>query len=96
MYLQPGEYVMRKSAVQAIGRENLDRVNFLGNNAISATGAMPMPMPTPREPDKVNVFVVSPDQAPQMGPKDVVAHITQDIEQRGQVFRLIKTVAVGG
>ena len=35
----PGEFVMRTSAVEAVGRENLERINAMGNSRKSLTAS---------------------------------------------------------
>lgn len=92
---RPGEYVLRNSAVQMLGRENLDQMNALGNRRISksappsAVGAMQT------EPDTVNVYVVSPEQKPQMTPKDVVVAVSEDLAKGGQTKKLVKSIQMG-
>lgn len=43
----------------------------------------------------VNVWVVAPSAPPQLGPKDIVMHIGQDILKGGQTKQLIKAVNAG-
>lgn len=90
--LMPGEVVMRKTAVDMIGKENLLRMNRTGQ---MATQMSAMVMEQKREPDMVNVYVVQPGQKPSMGPRDVVVAIADDIMKDGQTKKLIKAVAVG-
>lgn len=91
---EPGEAILRKSAVDVIGREGFEEINSLGNRTISKSRA-PHVMPKPRDPDMVNVYVVAPDQVPPPSPKEIVAVIGKDIAQRGPTRQLIKQVAMG-
>lgn len=91
---EPGEVMMRKSAVDFIGKDNLLRLNALGNRRISESGAA-VARVIKREPDKVNVWVVSPNQVPPPGPKDIVHHVAQDIAQGGSLKKLVRQVAMG-
>ncbi|WP_158599979.1 phage tail tape measure protein [Azospirillum cavernae] len=92
--LRPGEFVMNKSATDAVGEDFLADLNARGAAALPSQ--MPtMPKPTQPAPVKTNVYVVSPDRAPQMGPSDVVATISNDIATGGSVKQLIKSVVAG-
>jgi hypothetical protein len=90
---QQGEYILRQSAVQAIGKKNLDEINALGNRHISQGNIQPIQS---RQPDNVNVYVVPPDDVPVPGPKDIVHVIARDIQSKGAIRTLIKQVQVGG
>lgn len=90
----PGEYMLRKSAVDLIGRENLDQINAMGNRTISRSAPAPMEKGGSGAP--VNVYVVSPDQKPSLGKNDVLAIISEDIVKSGNTKKLIKTVMQGG
>ncbi|WP_419902133.1 phage tail tape measure protein [Kiloniella sp.] len=93
---QPGEYILRKSAVQAIGRENLDKINAHGNRMISESAPnIPSSNDNKRDPDLVNVYVVSPDQVPPLSEKDVLATVQRDISNGGTLKKLVKQVAIG-
>lgn len=93
MLAAPGEYMLRQSAVNAIGRDNLDQLNNLGNSTRTNPG--PRAIPKERKPDQVNVWVTHPENVPPPGPKDILAVVTSDIIQRGPLKTLIKSVAVG-
>jgi TP901 family phage tail tape measure protein/lambda family phage tail tape measure protein len=96
-YVQPGEYIMRQSAVESVGRENLDRINSMGNRRVGEHTSNVVPFRNEkRQPDNVNVWVVSPDQKPPPGPKDIIAVIGQDIRNGGSTKQLIKSVQQGG
>lgn len=92
--LAPGEVVMSRSAVEIAGRENLLAMNARGNRRMSRMPSVASALPT-REPDTVNVWVVSPEQKPAMTSKDIIATITNDIATNGQTKQLIKAVQVG-
>lgn len=92
--LQPGEFVMRKSAVDAIGADNLSQINARGNAVVSNAQQSIPQMPAPME-SVTNVWIVSPDQKPPPGPKDIVAIVTEDINRGGSLKKMIKSVRNG-
>jgi hypothetical protein len=92
--LAPGEVVMSRSAVEIAGKENLLAMNARGNRRMSRMPSISGMMPQ-REPDTVNVWVVSPEQKPSMTSKDIVAAITNDMATNGQTKQLIKAIQVG-
>jgi TP901 family phage tail tape measure protein len=100
--LMPGEYVLRKSAVQAIGKENLDQANAMGNRAVATsnhTGTMaPASNSTqlPGQENTTNIYLVDErSQAGQMGPNDVIAIISDDMARGGATKKLIKSIQTG-
>ena len=90
----PGEVLMRKSAVDMVGRDNLLAMNALGNTRLSAMPTIAQAMPQ-RPGDEVNVWVVDREQAPPPGKKDIVAAVGQDILTGGETKQLIKKVITG-
>ncbi|WP_080429704.1 phage tail tape measure protein [Burkholderia ubonensis] len=92
--LKDGEYVLNDGAVSAVGTDFLDNLNAHGNRVISKSTPAPKPE-REKQPQHVNVWVVAPDQKPQMGPNDVVAAISNDIVTGGSTKKLIKQVALG-
>lgn len=48
------------------------------------------------KPHQTNVWVVSPDQQPQMGPNDVLTVVGRDITTGGSIKKLIRSVVAGG
>ncbi|RWD47486.1 phage tail tape measure protein [Mesorhizobium sp.] len=92
--VQPGEMILRTSAVNQIGRDALEKVNALGNRRISA-GMPSVPAPQPADQRPVNVWAVLPEEKPQLGPDDVVAYISDDIRRRGVTRTLIKAINSG-
>jgi TP901 family phage tail tape measure protein len=92
--LQPGEEVMNTGAVAAVGEDFLNNLNAQGNRVVSKGTPAPKPE-REKQPQHVNVWVVAPDQKPQMGPQDIVATISDDIARGGTTKQLIKQVAMG-
>lgn len=107
--VMPGERYFNPDEVQAIGLQNLRRLNMglanggtvgtavdtgsmstAGTMAVSSTKAAGSKVPGSKQ--TTNVWVVSPDQQPQMGPNDVIATISSDISAGGQVRQMIKQV----
>ncbi len=97
VYAQPGEYVMRRSAVSLIGKENLDQLNAMGNRQIANTqGALSgMTSQGVATPQITNVYVVAPEQKPSLTANDVLVTISNDILKGGTTKKLIKSVVSG-
>lgn len=93
---QDGEFVLRNSAVEAIGVDNLQQINAMGSRAFSSHPIPQMAVPTKSDPNMVNVYVVTPEQQPPMGPNDVIAVISQDMITGGNTKKLIKQIMTGG
>lgn len=92
--LMPGEFVMKKSAVDAVGTDYLHALNQQTDKTVSQSGQKGKDQKD--DGATVNVWVVTPDQKPNsMGPKDVVAVISDDIMRSGQVKKLIRQVQTG-
>ncbi|GJD32832.1 Membrane-bound lytic murein transglycosylase F [Methylobacterium adhaesivum] len=93
--LMPGEFVLKRSAVDVIGRESLDRMN--------AMGAGVMAKAPPVEPTRfgssaraeTSVYVVDRDQVPVPSRNEIVHMIGDDIQRGGAIRQLVKRVAAG-
>lgn len=97
--LMPGEFVLRASAAQAIGVDNLRQVNAMGNNRRSGSGVQGIAAMGGR-PSKVdqnmNVYLVDErSQATGLGPNDVIAIINDDMSRGGSTKKLIKSIQMG-
>lgn len=89
--LMPGEFVMKRTAVDAVGSDYLHSLNTASNSVVSS--GSPKADSQAGQPGVVNVWVVSPDQKPSgLGAKDVIVAISDDITRGGQVKKLIKQV----
>lgn len=93
--LMPGEYVLRKSAVDMIGVDTLNQINAMGNRAMAAGGHVGAAKQEKGALGMTNVYVVPPDQKPVPGPGDIIAVISDDIARGGPTKKLIKSVAMG-
>ena len=91
----PGEYMLKKSAVDAVGMEYLNGLNSMTNNTVSSSSSS-SPLAKPRQPDTTNVWVVAPESKPSMGPKDIVMVITDDMMRGGATRQLVKQIQTGG
>jgi len=93
-----GEYVLRNSAVDAIGRDNLNRINAMGNRRISQPlmDSIPQVGNSGGTPSIVNVYVVSPEQKPTLTKQDVLVTIAEDMSRGGQTKKLVKSIIAGG
>lgn len=89
-----GEYMVRKSAVDSVGVDFMERLNERGAHALKGMGTKPIVLPKAEQ--KMNVYVVQPEQRPQMGPNDVLVTVANDIASGGQMKQLIKHVSQGG
>lgn len=92
---RPGEYILRNSAVNMVGRSNLDQINSLGNRKISK--GVPQVGNTGGESkdNVVNVYVVAPDQKPSLTAQDVIVTITEDLAKGGATKKLVKSIQMG-
>lgn len=88
---QAGEFVMRNSAVESIGRDKLYEMNAMGSAALDKRELTAIAVPDTGS-KEVNVYVVAPDEKPQLGPDDILHVIGQDLATGGQTKQLIKHV----
>ena len=98
--VMPGEYILKKSAVDALGTNFLNDLNnnaaqTLAGTAASLAAQNPWEESSDSEPAVVNVWVVSKEEEAQMGPNDIIATIGKDIMTGGQTRRLIQSVVAG-
>lgn len=93
--LRPGEFVMRNSAVNAIGVDNLRQMNAAGNSRVSDSAGNLQANPVVGNVTPVNVYVVSPDQKPALTKNDVIVAVTDDMYKGGSTAKLIKTIVAG-
>lgn len=99
-YLDPREYVVQASAVEAVGVPFMQSLNNITKSSLSqgasALGtAKPMVQNVMKASPPVNVYVVSPEQQRQMGQEDVVVALQDDILRGGTTKKLIKAVISG-
>lgn len=92
--LMPGEYVMKKSAVDMLGKETLDSLNR-ATSRVSDDKASNIRESKPAKPVVTNVYVVSDAKEAGMTPNDVLVTISRDILQGGQTRELIQQVVQG-
>lgn len=88
-----GEYMLRKTAVDSLGLDNVNSLNRHGAHALNKmSGAVPVPSKSHQE---MNVYVVKQDEKPQLGPKDIVLAISDDMLQGGVTKQLVRKVSQG-
>jgi hypothetical protein len=92
--LAKGEWVIRKAAVDSVGHEFMNRLNRQGAGALRDMQAMPKLEMKPQQ--EVNVWMIKPEEKPQMGPNDVIVAWQSDVLSGGESRRLIKRVAREG
>ena len=89
-----GEFMLRKSAVDSLGLENVEALNRHGAKAMGKIGgATIIPQQSRQE---MNLYVVKPEDKPVPGPKDMVIAITDDMLQGGITKQLVRKIAQGG
>ena len=95
--LMPGEYVIKKSAVDVLGAKFFNSLNTNAAQTMNTVGAMMggTSLEGQSEPAVVNVWVVSEKDEAQMGPNDVIATISKDLQQGGTTKKLIQTIVAG-
>lgn len=99
VHAQPGEFMLRESAVKAIGVDTLHQLNAAGSKATlkGQTVVAPIMPNNPEGGGTVNVWVVADKgEAPPMGPRDVIAVWTDDFQRNGVTKKLVKQVKLGG
>lgn len=94
---RPGEYVLRNSAVQAIGKDNLDTINAMGNRRRSSSSSAVSGGSSEGGAGNnvVNVYVVAEENMPAITEKDVIATISKDLRNGGGTARLVKSIGQG-
>jgi TP901 family phage tail tape measure protein len=93
--LMPGEYVLKKSAVDYLGENFLNSLNHNTEQTLNAITPEVGLMGDNGGQSVVNVWVVSKEEQAGMGPNDVIATITKDIRTGGTTRQLIKSVIAG-
>lgn len=99
--LMPGEYVMKKSAVDTLGRGFLDNLNNNSSQLVQKQEGQ-ISASTEGEQNKngaaagvVNVYVVSDKNQAGMTPNDVIVTINDDLRKGGSTKQLVKQIAMG-
>jgi TP901 family phage tail tape measure protein len=94
--LDPGEFVMRTTAAEAIGYDQLERMNADGNRVMAGSKGLAGAMQAREtKPSVTNVWVAHKDEIPPPSPSDIVAIISSDIAKGGPTKMLIKSVMQG-
>ena len=95
--LSAGEFVMKKSAVDVLGTDVLNKLNNATSSSASSTSGVLSDNNKSKNtaPVLTNVYVVSQDEARSLTPEDVVIEISKDILRGGQTRQLIKQVVAG-
>ncbi|MEN3238973.1 phage tail tape measure protein [Methylobacterium ajmalii] len=94
--LMPGEFVLKRSAVDVIGRESLDRMNAMGAGVMAKAPQVEPARFGNSARAETSVYVVDRDQVPPPGPNEIVHIIGSDIQRGGAIKQLIKRVSAGG
>lgn len=90
--LMPGEFVLKQSAVNAVGTDFLHSLNQASSSVVSSA-APKAASESKGGPNVTNVWIVTPDQQPSgLGANDVIAVVSDNITRGGSVKKLIKQV----
>ncbi|SKB62240.1 phage tail tape measure protein [Sphingopyxis flava] len=92
--LARGEFVTRKAAVDSVGVDFMRDLNKRGAQALQGMGVNVIPLRPSRM--ETNVWVVAPEEKPQLGPNDVIAVMTNEMLKESGTKKLIKSIAQGG
>ncbi len=92
--LARGEFVTRKAAVDSVGVDFMRDLNKRGAAAIQ--GLAPNVIPLRPVQQEMSVYLVAPEEKPQLRPNDVVAIIDNALLKDGSTKKLIRHVAQGG
>lgn len=93
--LARNEFVMNNRAVADVGVDVMRDINRNGRKAFDRMGTVAVPKQKDVN-QRVNVYVVPPEQKPTLTPNDVLLVVSDDLLQNGQTARLIKTVVQAG
>lgn len=93
--LMPGEFVLKRSAVDVIGRETLDRMNTMGAGVMAKAPPVEPARFASSAKAETAVYVVDRDQVPPPGPHEIVYAIGDNIQKGGTIRQLIKRVTAG-
>lgn len=93
----PGEYILRRSAAQMIGKDQLDRINSMGNSRRMAGGGALGNISSLMGGGAQNIYLVDDrSKVPSLGPNDVVSILSDDMARGGQSAQLIRAIQRGG
>ena len=92
--LARGEFVTRKAAVDSVGVDFMRDLNKRGAAAIQ--GLAPNVIPLRPVQQEMSVYLMTPEEKPQLGPNDVIAIVDSALLKDGSTKKLIKHVAQGG
>lgn len=98
--LMPGEFVLRKSAADAIGIDHLKEINAMGNTRMASGGHQGVASERDTQPKggdgTINFYLVDErSQAGALGPNDILAVVNDDIARGGSTKKLIRSVHMG-
>ena len=88
------EFVMRSKAVKDIGVDNMQAMNKYGAKALKGIAGTST-MIAPQAKQEVNVYVVKPDEKPQVTKNDIILAVTDDMLQGGQTKQLVRQISQG-
>ena len=96
--LMPGEFVLRKSAVDSLGTDFLSRLNS-GNASFVDMASQTMSNQgdsnTKGKNSTLNIWVVSQDQVPPENSENIILTVSKNIQTNGSIKQLIKQVSMG-
>jgi hypothetical protein len=92
--LAQDEYVVRSQAVDAVGVGFMNDLNRRGAAAVRDRAGV-VGVPAGGAPQTTNVYVVLPEEKPQLGPKDILTVVHRDMMDGGVTKKLVKSVSTG-
>lgn len=88
------EWVVNKKATDSVGHDFMRRLNSQGAAALDAMRGSPIILPQGK--NETNVYVVKPNERPQLGKNDILLVVHEDILANGETKKLIHHVSQGG
>lgn len=90
---EPGEFVVRKAAVDTLGLDTLSRINALGNRTVSGSSPPRFSGHEQRKPDLTNIYIIPPDQKPGMTKNDILINMQEALTTNGTTKQLVRQIA---
>jgi TP901 family phage tail tape measure protein len=91
-----GEFITQKTAVDSVGVDFMRAVNSRGAEALRGMGGNSTFVTQAPARQDMSVYIVAPEEKPQLGANDVIAIIDRNIMKDGSTKRLIRHVSQGG
>ena len=90
----PGEFVVNKQAVDAVGVDFLHNLNSQSTGSVQSS-ARAMSNRSSEGSEIINIYVLAPDSKPNLGPRDILVVVDDALSRRSSTQTLVKTIAKG-